>query len=269
MTVEYIALNMIMQGPSGIMVPLGFETYMDITTARMYYDYIATILLILIAATTGSRGEPAYCILIPIFAGVFTLFGWFSFAHNLNAIASMVVAGILGIMIYMNETNHELNGVAGPGSKLLNVVFFLILFQTMLGLLPGMGVFDSSATDNPSYGQAYCPPSASCGEYSNVDITTSTKTQASGGGFLEGTISVVYGAVTAFLNMLGFLVIMIINVLLSATVIGTLVNGIWPGVSGTPVFLAFMGLLSVIFWACDLIFIENVYLKLFPSEGSI
>jgi hypothetical protein len=269
MTVEYIALNMIMQGPNGIMVPLGFESYMDITTARMYYDYIATILLVLIAATTGSRGEPAYCILIPIFAGVFTLFGWFSFAHNINAIASMIVAGILGIMIYMNETNHEMNGIAGPGSKLLNVVFFLILFQVMLGLLPGMGVFSSSATATPSYGQEYCPPSATCGSYSNVDVSTSMNTHANTGGFLSGAISVAVGAVTAFIGMLGFLVAMIINVVLSATVIGSLVDGIWPGVSSTPQFLAFMGLLSVIFWACDLIFIENVYLKLFPSEGSI
>ena len=269
MSTGFIALNMIMNGPGGILVPLGFENWMDPQMATMYYNYVAAILLLLIAATTGSRGEPAYCVLIPIFAGMFTLFGWFSFAGNLNALAMMIIAGAFGVMIYMNETNHERNGVAGPGSKLLNIVFFIILFQTVLGIMPAMGLFNPTATGAPSYNQTYCPPSAQCGAYSNVDITYSTNQINNQAGFISGAVSVVTGLATAFIGMVFFLGTMIVNVLLSATVIGNLVEGLWPGVTSTPAFLAFMGMISVVFWACDVIFISNVFLKLFPSEGSL
>lgn len=269
MTVGYIATNLLMQGPAGIMVPLYIENFVPASEAMMWYNYIATILLLLIAATTGSKGEPAYCALIPIFAGMFTLFGWFKFPNMANAVAMMVICGVFGIMIYMNETNHDRNGIAGPGSKLLNIVFLIILFQTVLGIMPSIGIFDPSATAGTSYGQAYCPPSANCGSYSNVDISQSMQVVADGNGFLSGVASVVYGSVTAFIAMLYFLVTAIVNVLLSATVIGHLIEGIWPGVTSTVPFMAFMGLISVVFWACDLIFISNVYLKLFPSEGSL
>jgi hypothetical protein len=269
MSTGFIALNMIMNGPAGNLVPLGFENWMTPQMATMYYNYLATILLLLIAATTGSRGEPAYCVLIPIFAGTFTLFGWFSFAGNINALAMMIIAGAFGVMIYMNETNHDRNGVAGPGSKLLNIVFFIILFQTVLGIMPAMGLFDPTATGAPSYNQTYCPPSAHCGAYSNVDISYSMSEGANTGGFISGAVSVLTGATTAFIGMVLFLVTTIINVLLSVTVIANLIEGLWPGVTTTPAFLAFMALVSVVFWACDLIFISNVFLKLFPSEGSL
>jgi hypothetical protein len=269
MVVGTIATNLIMNGPSGILLPLGFENYMDIATARMYYNYIATILLVAIAATAGTRAEPAYCVITPIFAGMFMLFGWLSFANHGNAVAVMVITGVLGVMIYMNETNHEKNGLAGPGSKLLNVVFFIIMFQVILGVMPALGTFDSSATNAPSYGQAYCPPSANCASYSNVDVKQSMSSTADGGGFLSGVVSIITGSVTAFIAMLTFLVKAIIDTIFSASVIATLIEGVWPGVTASAPFLAFWGMLSCVFWACDLIFISNAYLKLFPSEGSI
>lgn len=265
-----IILSMTMQGPSGILIPLGIENFTDINTARMAYNYLSVLLLLLIASAVGVRGEAAHCIFIPVLGGVFMLFGWLKFANMANAIAMTVIAGILGIMIYMNETNREKNGVGGPGSKVLNIVLFLILFQVALGVLPSMGVFDPAATTtDKGFGQQFCPPGATCGSYSNVEVTTTYNDLGNQGGFWSDVVSLVTGTISAFISSIMFIGAMIINIVLTFTVVNTLVDGMWPGVSSTIPFMAMMGIMSVVFWACDLIFIMNAYLKLFPSEGSV
>jgi len=269
MVVGEIATTVMMAGPAGVLVPLGIEYFCDSTTTTMMYNYIAAILLVLIAATAGSRSEPSYCIVIPIFAGMFTLFGWLTFSNKANAIAMMVIAGFLGVGIYMNEVNRERNGVGGPGSKFLNIVFFLILFQVILGIMPTLGLFDPDAASTVAYGNNYCPPGATCDAYSNVEIQQTAYNIGDTGGLLSGAASIITGLTTAFIAMFGFLITACINVLTSATVITTLIGGIWPGLTSNAIYLAFWGMISVVFWACDLIFVMNAVLKLFPSEGSI
>lgn len=269
MVVGEIATTVMMSGPAGVLVPLGIEYFCDTTTTTMMYNYIGALLLVFIAATAGSRSEPAYCILIPIFAGMFTLFGWLSFSSKANAIAIMIIAGFLGVMIYMNEVNRERNGIGGPGSKMLNIIFFLILFQTVLGIMPAFGLFDPDAVSTSSYGNNYCPPGATCSSYSNIDIQQTTSEIGDTGGLLSGVASVITGLTTAFIAMFAFLITAITQILLSATVITNLIGGIWPGVVTSQIYLAFWGAISVVFWACDLIFVMNAILKLFPSEGSI
>ena len=264
-----IATTILMSGPGGVLVSLGIEYFCDATTTAMMYNYIGAILLLLIAATAGSRSEPAYCILIPIFSGAFTLFGWFTFTSKSNAIAMMIVAGVFGVMIYMNEANRERNGIGGPGSKLLNVIFYLVLFQAVLGIMPTLGLFNPDASSVAAYGDTYCPPGATCTEYSNVDIQQTTRTIGNTGGLLSGAAAVITGLTTAFISMFSFLIAVIGNTLLSANVVTELIGGIWPGVTGNAIYLAFWGMISVVFWACDLIFVMNAVLKLFPSEGSL
>ena len=258
----------ILSGPTGILVPLGFENFMDITTAQMYYNYVAVILLLLVAATTGSRGEAAYCVFIPIFAGMEYMFGWLSFSNQLNALACLIIAGLFGVIIYANEQNKQINGIAGPGSKYINIMMFIILFQVCLGLTPALGIFSTDVTSAPIYNQSYCPPSATCTQYSNIQFQTSSTTVQNAGA-LGDVASVLYGLTTAFIGMLNFLVNAFISVINSAAVITNVIQGIWPGVTDTPAYIAVWGAISVTFWAVDVLFLTNAYLKMSPSEGAI
>src|SRR5271157_614988 len=268
MLLTIIGGSAISSGANGILVPLGFENFMSLAQAQMFYNYIAVIFLLLVAATTGSREEAAHCVFIPILAGMEALFGWLVFPNQLNAIACLIIAGFFGVCIYMNEQNRDKNGISGPGSKYLNIMMFIIIFQVCLGVTPVLGIFNPQVTSAPVYSQPYCPPSATCGAYSNIQFQSSTTTVQNAGG-LGVVTSVLYGLTNAFIGMITFVVNAFIGVMTSASTITNIIESVWPGVTATPIYLAFWAALSVVFWATDVIFLINAYLKMFPNEGSL
>src|SRR5271157_3232414 len=223
MSTVVVASSAILSGASGILVPLGFENFMSVQSAQMFYNYIAVILLLLIASVTGSKGEAAWCVIIPILGGLEFMFGWLTFGNPTNAVACLVVAGILGVGLYMNDQNREKYGIAGPGSKYLNIMMFIIVFQVCLGMIPTLGIFGAQATSAPVFNQSYCPPSATCTQYSNIQFQSSLGT-INGASSLGTVGSVLYGLTTAFIGMIQFLFQAFVAVVTSASVITNLVQ---------------------------------------------
>jgi hypothetical protein len=262
------AASVIMGGPTGILVSLGIETFItDINTVYVLYNYLAVGLLLFIASMSGSRGEAKYCIIVPIFAGIFILFGWLRGPDPIQTWAMTIICGLLGVMIYMNETNHERYGTAGPGSKLINIVFYIILFQACIGLVNGFNLFPIGPTQaTPNMCNINGMP---CNSLHNIDITQSVNSMTGTGGLLDDVAALITVLGQMAVATFRLLINIAASILLFAVVINATVNGIFPGIISNPMYMGFLVVLQIANWAMLGLFLFNLSNKPMPQEGSI
>jgi hypothetical protein len=262
-----VAGNLIMNGPTGYLVSLGLESVLDATTATMMYNYVALAVLFFIAAFAGARNEARFCITVPIFAGIFIWFGWLHSPQPMQSLAVIIICGLLGIMIYMNEMNHEKYGIKGPGSKLMNIVLFLVLFQAALGLTNSLNLFSSGpsqvAGSQCSIGNQGI--GATCDAYGNIQLS-SVSSQSQSGGLLANIISAVAALPMMVLTLIVFLIQMMAAIIGAPFLINATLEGLYPGISTQAAYIAFMVVLAGVFYFADLMFLVALVVKPFPGE---
>ena len=135
-----VAGSVTTKGLLGILVSLGIENWVTATQAMYLYNLISICFILVVAAMAGPRSEAAFCILVPIIAGMFMGFGWLQLAtlsDTRGFFFLIVVMFLFGIFIYMNEQNRDKYGIVGPGSKMFNLAFYLALFSVALTLVSG------------------------------------------------------------------------------------------------------------------------------------
>jgi hypothetical protein len=256
----------IMNGPTGIMIPLGIENFMPLATAYMLYNYIALGILFFIAAMAGARNEARFAVVIPIFAGIFTWVGWLHAPNPAQTWAVMIICGLLGVAMYMNEQNRERYGIGGPGSKLLNLVFFIILFEACIGLIQGFNLFPVGNTQ-PTPNS--CTVGMSCDAYGNIQLSQSVTSIQSTGGLFQDVVSAVAALPAIAFSILKFIIQIVGAVLLFSVVVNSTMNGIFPGIAENGMYLAFLVVMQVVIWAIYGLTFFNWYYKPFPSEGAL
>jgi len=258
--------SVIMNGPTGIMVSLAIENFVSLQTAYMLYNYISLGIIFFLAAMSGSRSEARFAVVIPIFAGIFTWIGWLHAPNPVQTWAIMIITGLLGVAIYMNEANREKYGVGGPGSKLLNLVFFIILFQACIGLIQGFNLFPvGNSQPNPNS----CTVGMSCDAYGNIQLSQSVTTIQSTGGLFQDVVSAVAALPAIAFSILKFIIQIVGAILLFSVVVNNTMNGIFPGIATNTSYLAFLVVMQIGIWAIYGITFFNWYYKPFPSEGAI
>lgn len=149
------------KGALGLLVSLQFENFIPIAQARIYYNWISVGLITMIAALASTRTTRFIGVLLPIFAALLCYMGWLTNAdpaHPAQLWSVIVITGILAAALYMKGALHEKFGIAGPGSMLYNVVFYIILLQAVVGFV--------NSTELWEYNTA---PTAST-EYSGFDL---------------------------------------------------------------------------------------------------
>jgi hypothetical protein len=259
--------SVLMHGPTGYLVSLGIETILDANIAQMMYNYIALGILFFIAAFAGSRNEARFCITIPMFAGVFLWFGWLKSPQPLQSLAVIIICGLLGIMIYMNEVNHEKYGIKGPGSKLMNIVLFIILFQAALGFTNTLNLF-SVGPSQVSTGQCSIGNQsigATCDAYGNIQLSSVSEVSSSGG-LLAQIISVATALPQMILTLMVFMIQIGLAIIGAPFLIAATMEGLYPGISANSAYLAFMVVIGAIFYFCDIMFLISLVVKPFPGE---
>lgn len=240
--------SVLMGGPSPFMVSLGIENVVPLSTAYMLYNYIALALLLVFAAYTGPRGEARMCVVLPIIAGILAWFGWLHAPNPAQTYAVIIISGILGVAIYMNETNREKYGTAGPGNKLMNIVYFLILFQVATGLVTGMNLFSLGPTQqntnmcvvgNTTWG-------AQCDAMGNVQLKESVASTAGAGGFLAPVSALASLVVGIGMALLGMFVTVAMAIVAFPVVLNGVIAPIFPGITTNAVYLVFLAGLEAV-----------------------
>ncbi len=268
--------SVITKGLLGILISLGFETYLPATLATYFYNIVSVALILFVAAMSGQRSESAFCIIVPIFAGIFEWFGWLTITDPITHLASVtatrglflttVLMGILGVILYMNDSNRSNYGVSGPGAKWLNVAFFLVFFNVALTLVSGFSVFPIGASQ-PIPGT--CSVGFQCDAYNNIDFNANAVGISESGGLLSTAASVLIGfsmiAITSFI----FIANIAVGIVAFPIVLNSVINGIYPGISAEPLYLVMLSALEVVILAIYAMGIFETTFKPSPGTGSL
>lgn len=235
-----VAGSVVTKGLLGILVSLGIENWVTSAQAMYLYNLISISFILIVAAMAGPRSEAAFCMVVPIIAGIFMGFGWLKLetASATNGLFFLVVVMFLfGVFIYMNEQNKDKYGVVGPGSKMFNLAFYLALFSISLTLVSGFSIFPMGASQ-PVPGT--CQVGFTC-NLGNIDFTTmSTGMKASTTGGLMGIASQAGWIAEATYNATVLLINIIVGIFAFPLVLNKTMNGIFPGISAYGGYVALM-----------------------------
>ena len=256
MTTELILVGgaVMTKGLLGILISLGIENWVSVTQAYYLYNLISISIIIFIAAMSGPRSEAAFCIITPIFASIFMYFGWLRLgtpSQTQGLFYLVVMMGLLGVLMYMNDQNRQNYGTIGPGSKLFNIAIFLALFGACLTLVSGFSIFPAMSAQ-PVPGT--CTTGFSCDQFNNIDFTTTTSSMTSTSGLnIAGAAG---WMVENGLKMGIVLINMVIGVFAFPVILNSTMNGIAPGISTNAVWLLFLSVLEV---TVLIIYALNIY----------
>jgi len=262
-------------GASGLLVSLGFETYLTVVQSTYLYNMVSIAVLVLIASMAGSRSEAAYCILTALFAGMFEWFGWLRVTTSTGAVSNTgtsglifltVIVGLLGVILYMNDQNKQNYGVSGPGAKWFNVAFYLLFFNVALTLVSGFSVFPIGATQ-PIPGT--CAAGFTCDAVNNINFASSVSSVTASGGLTQNVVTALlalpYAAVSSLILMLNVL----IGVVAFPIVLNSTLSGVFPGIASNAMYLIFLGVLEVVVLVIYALgFYETLY-KPSPGTGTL
>ncbi len=248
MTVETIIVGgaVMTKGLLGILISLGIENWVTTTQAYYCYNLISIAIIIFIAAMSGPRSEAAFTIIVPIFAGLFTYFGWLRLAtpaQTQELFYLIVMMAVLGIIMYMNDQNRQNYGTVGPGSKLFNVAIFLALFGACLTLVSGFSV-TGLVTSMPSPTPGTCYVGSQCDQFHNIDVTTTTNSYQA-----AGALDV--GSAAGWMAENGLkMAVKLINILAGALffpiIMYSVLNGLFPGIGSSAAYAAVLGFVQIV-----------------------
>ena len=244
-------------GPTGILIPLGFENYVPLTTAFIYYNWISLACLGILAAVASIRTMRFIIILLPITAAMLAFFGWFSDHTSTGGQAALwakiIFLGFFGVIVYMKEQNRVSYGTGGPGLTLMNIVLFMILLQASIGLVNGFNLF-------PDGNMAQTPEA-----YQNVNLGTQITGINEGGGL--------FGDIVAMGNVLFTMGVAalkgLISIVVSIVFFSAVVYSSFPILQNNSMVIPLLAGLQVVIWALYSVFIFNLLYLKNPDAGVI
>jgi hypothetical protein len=220
------------KGPFNILFSLGIEYKVPAGWAYLFYNFIAIALLFFAMSFASQRNQHFFVVIVPIIAGVFAFLGWYNDYNTTVPVFPMVIAtSLIGVGIYLKETNRQKWGAGGGGTTLINFVFYIILLQACVGLVNNSGIWGNNMAVTPT-------------QYQNVDLQEQVGGMNNTGGLFGGFISTL-----ATLGLLAIQsIMMILSILATIAVFSLVLVHIFPFLSSSPFALAILGVTQIVIW---------------------
>lgn len=225
------------KGAYDILVSLGIEYVITPLSAAYYwYNLISIGILVGITSIASKRNTGSVALLIPIIVGMCIYFGWLHSPNPAMTIGMVAFSAIIAVAIYMNDSLHMNFGIPGPGSKFLNIVFFMIILQAVVGFVNTSAIWGDTNVG------------VQTSQYTNVDLQEEVTSMANSGGLLENAVS----ALTIIPDIAISVIKVMISVVISIFLFGVAILLIFPFLN-TPLVVAFLAVVTVVL---DYLFIK-------------
>lgn len=244
----------------GLMIPLGLENYVPVADAIMYYNYIAVFAIMMIAAFAGQTNESRFTFFVPIFAGLMVFIGWLHAPDPVSYYGMIIGCILLGALMYINDMNHEKYGLPGPGTKLLTIVFMIIVFEASVTLMStsGLNIFPEVGNSGQSQQSLTCNGYGySCDANGNIMLGASVQTINNQGGTGLDVLSIGLWAIQAMISAITFLIKIVAAILLFSVVL----VAAYPALGASPQAMLFLGIMQLVIWAIYTVAFINWYFK--------
>ena len=101
----------------------------------------------MLGAMSSKRMTRFFALLIPMFAAMLAFFGWLHAPNEVATWGVIIMTSIIGVVTYMKGSLRENFGGGGPGNLIVNLVFYLIILQTCVGLVLLQDVWTNPTTN--------------------------------------------------------------------------------------------------------------------------
>jgi len=224
------------KGPYDILVSLGFEYVLPLATAYYWYNLISIGMLVGVTSIASKRNTGSVALLIPVITGMCMYFGWLHSPNPTMTYGMVCFSAIVAVAIYMNDSLHMNFGIPGPGSKFLNIVFFMIILQAVVGFVNTSAIWGETNVGVQS------------ADYANVDLQAEVTSMSNSGGLLTDALS----ALTVFTDIAISVIKVFISIVISIFLFGVAILLIFPFLN-TPIVVLFLGVITVVL---DYLFIK-------------
>jgi hypothetical protein len=241
-----------------VRVSLGFENIagVTLTKASVYYNWVSLGFLFLIGSMSSKRMTRFFAMLIPVFAGLFVWFGWLQSPTPAATIGVIVMCAILGVVVYMKGSLKENFGTGGPGSLVMNIMFYLMILQAVVGLVNISGVW----VHNTQVNTAITPSDYVNGIQSapNADLSKSIPSVSAGAG--QGQ-TVVDTAGAAIQGLTGGLFTILNMLVVALGGFATLFLTIFPWLNDVPLAVQTLALFQIFIYGIYVWFLYHLFAK--------
>jgi hypothetical protein len=179
-------------GPSGILVPLGFESSMSLAQARFWYNWICVITLLPVAAMASRRNHEQFALFIPVLAALLFGFGWLKTGNDISTLGAIIFGGFIGTSLYLKGQLRSTWGIGGPGGTVMNIVVFMILLSAVFGFVNSQAIWRENT-------------GVQANQFLNVNLENEVSQMSNAGGTLDDLMNlgnVLLGAAIATLKTL-------------------------------------------------------------------
>jgi hypothetical protein len=241
-----------------VLVSLGFENIpgVTLTKATSFYNWVSVGFLFLVGSMSSKRMTRFFAMLIPIFAGMFVYLGWLQSPTPAATIGVIAMCGILGVVVYMKGSLKENFGTGGPGSLVMNIMFYMMILQAVVGLVNVSGVWVHDS--NVNSGMTSSSYSNGIQNAPNADLSVSIEAASVGAGkgstLLDSAGIMLKGLTSGF-----FTIIEMLAVALGG--FSTLLLAIFPWLYQIPLAVQTLALFQIGIYACYAWFLYNLFAK--------
>jgi len=245
------SLPVSMSGPYRL-VSLGLETVVP-DQATMYYNYLACGILFVFGIVSSGRTTRFFAILIPIMAALMVWFEWLRSPDPTQTWGIITLCMIMAAAYYMKDTLREKYGSGGSGSMIMNIMVFMILIQTVIGVINMTAIWGNNTMTTPD--KTY--------QYQNIDLGAEVTKTSSSGGLLQDLV----GSASILGNMAIGALKIILQLLLSVGAFGFILAAAYPWMVTMPdggtntMGIAMLGLLQVGIWLIYTKFVFDIFYK--------
>jgi hypothetical protein len=256
-----------MTGSLGLLIDLGIQNVPDVTTtqAKFYYNIISLALIMWLAWVADEPSSAQFCV-IGVGISAFTAWvGWFTTPNPIGQWGLIIMCAVLAVILYMTEKKRFLYGINGAGDPLINILVFILLMQSTIGLINGAGIFEAGATvATPSECANGSVTYENCAINGNLMLSNIQTTSGT-----NNIIGQTFNYITTVVTMGWNLLILIVQLLVSVAFFSVVLYQTYPWIAASPEAILLVGLLQVGIWFIYMLALFRYVWKPMPADGRI
>lgn len=254
-----------MVGPLGLLIDLGIQNVPGVTLiqARLYYNIISFALVIWIAFVSDERTSAQFCIIATGIAAFTAFAGWFTTPNPVGNWGLIVMCALLSVVMYITEKKRISFGTSGGGDPLVNIVVFILLFQSTIGLVNGAGIFQPGnmvATPSECANGVY----TACQINGNLQLTNINTNTGTG-----GILGLVFSVFTTLATVGWNAIVLLIQLVVSVAFFSAVILVTYPWISDSPQALLLVGIFQVAVWFIYMLTIVRYFWKPYGTDARL
>lgn len=254
-----------MLGAGGYAIDLGIQNIPGVTAtqAAFYYNIISIALVMWLAWVADEPSSAQFCIIGVGIAAFCAWAKWFTTPNTGGEWGLIIMCAVLAVILYMTEKKRIQFGINGAGDPLINILVFILLIQSSIGLINGTGIFDAGSTvatpQECAYGSVTYDNCAINGNLMLTNIQQSSGTE----NILGQSFNILSTVVTMGWNFL----VLIVQLLVSVAFFAAVLYQTYPWIASSPQAIILVGVLQVGIWLIYMLTLYRYVWKPMPGDG--